>query len=138
MFMINQHEDIGSSEGLKTHLSGTDKKSVLGDHTSVVKASTIIALLTLLVRSMGAIKELSIARVYGRGEDLDTYLGALILPTVMINIFVSSVTVSVVPALIRIRTTDGDLSAHRFVSVLSFYLISFLSILALFLACIAD
>jgi putative peptidoglycan lipid II flippase len=136
--MTDQHEQFHPNEDLPHGTSTEHKEIDRRNHVSILTASASIALLTLLVRSIGAIKELAVARVFGRGETLDAFLGALILPTVMINMFVTSVTILVVPTLIRIRSQKGNREAHEFASSLGIYLLGFLSILALLLGFSAD
>jgi putative peptidoglycan lipid II flippase len=92
-----------------------------------------IAFLFFLVRAVGALKELIIAKYFGRSQDLDSYLGAIILPTILTNVLVATGVQAAIPATIQVRASFGEDKAKDFFIRISTYLLLLLSSLSVLL-----
>jgi putative peptidoglycan lipid II flippase len=67
--------------------------------------------LSVLVKVLGAAKLAVIAAVFGTGSELDAYLIAFLVPSLLADVLSGSVSAAMVPTLLRIRTSRGRTAA---------------------------
>ena len=82
----------------------------------IVRGAGVVGLFTLAVKAIAFAKELLIASVYGRGDALEAFLLALVLPTMVTGIVAGSFRQAFVPVYVRVRNRDGALESDRLAS----------------------
>jgi putative peptidoglycan lipid II flippase len=82
----------------------------------IFRATLIVGLLALVARCGGMVKELIIARSFGRGDAVDAFLIAFILPTFVMTIGMNALGYALVPVFIDLRQRNGDEAAGRLFS----------------------
>ncbi len=83
---------------------------------AIFVSATTIAIMTLLVKLASTGKEMVVAHQFGRGDALDAFLIAFLLPQFAINVISGSFTASIVPSLTRGLENDGLEATKRLVS----------------------
>lgn len=83
---------------------------------AIFASATTIALMTLIAKLASAGKEMVVAHQFGRGDALDAFLIAFLLPQFAIIVISGSFTSSLVPALTRSLEKSGRESAERLVN----------------------
>jgi putative peptidoglycan lipid II flippase len=79
-------------------------------------ATVTIGAATLLVSLAGMLKELLVAHRFGRGDDIDAFLLAFLLPSFAINVIAGSLSTAFIPEYVRTRQQHGAAAAHRLFS----------------------
>src|SRR5579864_2516680 len=87
-------------------------------NVKVFRAAVLIGLLTLVVKSAGTIKELAVARWFGRSDQLDAFLIAFLLPSAMVGIVIGALQSALVPPLVATRRQDKEAAQRLFSSVM--------------------
>ena len=82
----------------------------------IFRATLIVGSLTLAVRLTGTLKELIVARSFGRGDAVDAFLIAFLLPTFTLAIGMSALGSALVPVFIEARQKEGSESANQLFS----------------------
>lgn len=101
----------------------------------IFAASLLVGTLSLLGLIGGLAKEIVVAHRFGRGDEVDAFLIAFMLPAFAINLVAGSVNSSMVPAVVRVTTRDGlDHGIRLFSSALSCTLVLLLAVSALLAA----
>jgi len=78
-----------------------------------------VSAFTTLAKFMGAAKAVALARVFGAGAALDTYLLAFLIPSFLADVFCGSLVPVLVPKLVEFAHRDGRSKAiHLYGSVL--------------------
>src|SRR5215813_7589811 len=75
-------------------------------------ASLTIASLTMLVKVVSMVKDLSVARAFGTSTQLDAHLVALVFPTFAINVLAGAFPPSLIPTYVEVRERQGLDAAH--------------------------
>lgn len=84
------------------------------DHKAIAKGMVWVSLFVLLGKFVGAAKEMAIAYRYGTGVEVDAFLFVLNLVSWPVGIWFSSLTVVLVPLLVRIQQNSfGDFVRFR-------------------------
>jgi len=95
----------------------------------------LVGTLSLLGLIAGLAKEIVVAHRFGRGDEVDAFLIAFMLPAFAINLVAGSLNSSMVPAVVRVTTRDGLHHGIRlFSSALSCTLVLLLAVSALLAA----
>lgn len=100
-------------------------------------AALLIGVTTALVKLVSMVKELIVAGTFGRGDELDAFLIAFVLPSFAINVVGGSFNAALVPTFVDVRDNKGAADAQKLFSsvvVLSTFL---LVIVAMVLAILA-
>ena len=101
----------------------------------IFRAASIIALLTLVTRSATVVKELMVARSFGRGDAMDAFLIAFLLPGFFVLLLIAALGAALVPIFVAVRQKQGIAAAEDLLSSLAFLSVVTLSGIAL-LMCI--
>lgn len=94
-------------------------------------AALAVGLLGILAKSGIAAKELIVAQVFGRGDTLDAFLIAFLLPSFAMNLLMGALGAALVPVLVEMRQRESHDDVRKLLSS-----IMFLSVLALSAAAI--
>jgi len=82
----------------------------------VFRAATTIVILTSLAKLAAVAKELLVARRFGTGATIESFLVALLIPMLAINIVSNSLSIALIPTYINVRERDGKDAAQRLLS----------------------
>ncbi len=70
----------------------------------------------VLVKLVATGKELVVADVFGRGNAIDAFVIAFLIPGLLVNLFAESMNQALIPTLVRVREQDGQGSAQELLS----------------------
>jgi putative peptidoglycan lipid II flippase len=101
----------------------------------IFRAASIIALLTVVTRSATVVKELMVARSFGRSDAMDAFLIAFLLPGFFVTLLIAALGAALVPIFVTVRQKQGIAAAEDLLSSLAFLSVIALSVIAL-LMCI--
>lgn len=82
----------------------------------IFRAALIVGALSIAGKAAAIIKELVIARTFGRGDDVDAFLIAFLIPVFVLNIGMSALAYVLVPVFADAQQTQGRESAQRLLS----------------------
>lgn len=82
----------------------------------IFRAAVIVGCLGLTAKLAATVKELIIARSFGRGDEVDAFLIAFLLPSFVLNIGMSALGYALVPVFVETRQKGGIVAAHRLLS----------------------
>lgn len=103
----------------------------------IFRAAATIASLTLLVKTVTALKDLVVARWFGRSDSLDAFLIAYLVPYFVMSLTVGGLVTTFVPEFVEVRQKQGHDAAQRFFSSVVFLSVIILSAVALILGLLA-
>lgn len=89
------------------------------------------------MKAITAGKELLVARYFGRGDSLDAFLIAYLVPSSVIVLVMSALVSAFVPVFVETREKDGDQAAQRLLSTIMVLAVAVLAALAVLLALFA-
>jgi putative peptidoglycan lipid II flippase len=104
----------------------------LSANRRIFSAALTVGSLTLLVKVAAAGKDILVARAFGLGDALDSFLMAYVIPAFAISVIAGSIYTAFVPVLVRVRETQGQADARRLfanVSLLAFFALMIVTIL---------
>ncbi len=87
-----------------------------GANRRILRATLIVALLTLFVRAFGVIKEPVTAAFFGTSGEMDAFLIAFLLPNFLINITSSAFSSAFIPAYFQEAERRGEKAAEDFLA----------------------
>jgi putative peptidoglycan lipid II flippase len=90
-------------------------------HRRVFRAAVAVTLSTVVVKAVGLVKEVVVAGVYGRSDELEAFLTAVLVAGLLINIVSESMNQALIPTLVRVREQDGRGRAQRLLSNAMFW-----------------
>lgn len=82
----------------------------------IFAASALVGTLTLITLIAGLVKDMAVAQHYGRGDLVDAFLIAFMLPALAISVVGGSMNAVLIPAAIQVAQRDGDAAAERLLS----------------------
>jgi putative peptidoglycan lipid II flippase len=82
----------------------------------IFRAAASVTAAGMLVKIVATMKEVAVAGVYGRSDDLDAFLAAALIPSLLINLIAESMNQALVPTLIRVREHEGHERAQQLLS----------------------
>lgn len=103
----------------------------------IFRATTAVAPFSLFTGLTSMVKELLVARYFSRGDVLDAFLIAYLLPSFLVNLVASLFHSAVIPTFIQVRETDGREVAQRLFSGVMVWSLSLLLGVSILLAVLA-
>lgn len=102
------------SEPLTNRIRGR-AASLLGKYRSstLARAALVTGVLTIVCKVIGFAKELVVAAQFGAGATLDSYLVAIVIPTMVCYVFAMSFASALVMQYIKNKTNDGEAAARQ-------------------------
>src|SRR5437899_7012047 len=94
----------------------------------IFRAAIIVGALTLLAKAGATVKELLVARTFGRGDCLDAFLISYLLPSFAVALMMSALTSTMIPAMVEARERRGEEGAQQLFS--SMMVLSLLALVA--------
>src|SRR3989442_2684937 len=104
----------------------------LSTNRKIFRAAVVVGTVTVVAKVGATAKELVVARWFGRGDVLDAFLIAFLLPSFFVNLVAGSFPFALIPTFIQVREREGREAAQRLFSSfagLSFGILAGLSIL---------
>jgi putative peptidoglycan lipid II flippase len=89
-----------------------------GDTTNrkIFRAAIIIGTLTLVARAGTVFKEMIVAYAFGRGDALDAFLIAFLLPSFVVGLVAGTMVSALIPVFIEVDHKNGRAAAERLLS----------------------
>jgi putative peptidoglycan lipid II flippase len=100
-------------------------------------AALTVGMMTALVGVFSLLKDILVAARFGRGDEIDAFLLAWVIPGFLVNLVAGSFNVSLIPTYIQVLETQGRESAQKLLSkvmVLSLGLLIIVTILMILVA----
>jgi putative peptidoglycan lipid II flippase len=82
----------------------------------IFRAAAVVALFSSFVLVGSVAKELVVAKWFGRGDDLDAFVIAFLLPSFLVNLVAGSVNSALIPTFVQVRETQGKEATQRLFS----------------------
>jgi putative peptidoglycan lipid II flippase len=97
----------------------------------VIRAATTIAVLSAAAKVVSVGKELLVARRFGTGAAIESYLVAFLTPALAVNVIATSLSIALIPTYIAVRETKGRDAAERLLSGLTAWTLTLLTLAAI-------
>ena len=82
----------------------------------IFRAATTVGVFSVGVKLVSTAKELAVASFFGRGDALDAFLIAFMLPAFVVMLVAITLNAALIPTFIQVRTQQGDAAAQRLFS----------------------
>lgn len=82
----------------------------------ILGAAVTVGLMTVLVNFASISKQLIIAWKFGTGDDIDAFLIALLVPSLLVNVVGGSFNAAFIPTYIQVKQQEGDRAAQKLFS----------------------
>ncbi|HLJ28096.1 MAG TPA: murein biosynthesis integral membrane protein MurJ [Candidatus Angelobacter sp.] len=86
----------------------------------IFRAAVIVGALTVLAKVGTAVKDLLVARYFGRSDSLDAFLIAYLVPSFAMSLAMGALVVAFVPVFVKVRQKEGLDSAQKLFSSMMF------------------
>ncbi len=83
---------------------------------SIFLAAVSVGAAGIVVKLVATLKEVTVASVYGRSDDMDAFLAAALIPNLLVNLISESMNQALVPTLVRVREQEGRARAQQLLS----------------------
>jgi putative peptidoglycan lipid II flippase len=103
----------------------------------IFRAALIVGAVTVLVKVGTTVKDLSVARFFGRNDSLDAFLFAFMLPAFALTVLIGGVSATLVPVLVETRQKEGPVAGQQLLASVLLLTILALVVVALFLGLFA-
>src|SRR5215831_3744065 len=103
----------------------------------IFRAAVLVGTLTLLVKFGATLKELIVARWFGRSDALDAFLIAFLLPSFLLGLIMSALESALMPAFIRTSQQQGTDGAQRLFSSVLLLMLTLLAVVSILLSLLA-
>src|ERR1700758_1768300 len=105
-------------------------RRILGAAASVFAASAV-----LKIAEMG--KEFVVAGVFGRSDAMDAFLGAFLIPNLLVNLIAESMNQALVPTFVRVMIRESRERAQQLLSSSMLWMCGLLAATSLVMAALA-
>lgn len=103
----------------------------------ILRAAVIVAVAGMVAKAGIAGKELFVASIFGRGDALDAFLIAFLLPSFVLNLVMGSLGAAFVPVFVELREKQGPGAAQRLFSNVLILSVAALTLVAALLGVLA-
>jgi len=79
----------------------------------IFAASAVIGSLSLLTLVAGILKDMVVANHFGRGDDIEAFLVAFMLPAFATTVVAGSLNATLIPTVVQVAAREGDAAATR-------------------------
>ena len=93
----------------------TNSKPV-STNRKIVRAAFIVASLSIIARLGTILREMVVARWFGRGDALDAYLIALLLPSLVVMLVAGSVSSAAIPVILETRRNEDEVVTGKLIT----------------------
>lgn len=112
-------------------------KAKAGSNGRIFRTAVVVSLCLALVKIVGLAKELVVAGVFGRSDELEAFLIAFLVPGLLINLVAESMSQSLMPAFVNLKEKCGTDKAKALFSTAMFWNAALLVAISLAMACSA-
>jgi len=109
-------ETPDAQNGMKLTSLQPQAPASLSSGRKIFNAAVSVAVCSAIAGLASTAKELVVARWFGRGDALDAFLIAFLLPSFLVNLVAGSFNSAVIPTFIQVRETEGKEAAQRLFS----------------------
>lgn len=88
----------------------------LSANGKIFRATAIVGCLSVAVKTVATLKEVAVAGYFGRGDGVDAFLMAFMLPFFMVNLVAATFNTALIPTFIQVRERDGQSAAQELLS----------------------
>jgi putative peptidoglycan lipid II flippase len=92
------------------------KERLLTANWKIFRAAVVIGTWSVVAKLAATAKELTVAASFGRGDSLDAFLIAMILPTTVVGLVAGSFSGALIPTYIHVRENQGQKTAEELFS----------------------
>jgi putative peptidoglycan lipid II flippase len=103
----------------------------------IFRAAVVVGLLAIVAKTMGSVKELVVARSFGRSDTLDAFLIAYLVPAFVVSLTSGALASALIPVLVERRHREGTPGVQRLLSSLVLLITAALVVVAVLLALLA-
>ena len=103
-------------------MSSAESLRVIGVNRRIFTAASAVTISGAVVKLVAVLKELIVARAFGRSDALEAFLLAALIPALLINLISESMNQALIPTLVRVKQQEGRESAQRLLSTSMFSL----------------
>lgn len=82
----------------------------------ILRAALSVGAAGVIVKAAATCKEIAVAGVYGRGDAMDAFLAAALIPSLLVNLIAESMNQVLAPTLIGVREREGRRAAQQLLS----------------------
>jgi putative peptidoglycan lipid II flippase len=82
----------------------------------IFNAAATVGIISVAVKLIATLKELAIANFFGRGDAVDAFLLALMIPSFVVALVAGSLNAALIPSYIQVRDNDGKENAQNLLS----------------------
>ncbi|MGD0730956.1 MAG: murein biosynthesis integral membrane protein MurJ [Terracidiphilus sp.] len=100
----------------------------------IFHAAATVGVFSVLVKLVATLKELAIANSFGRGDAVDAFLLALMIPSFVVALVAGSLNAALIPSYVQVREHEGEEAAQKLLSGSLFWSLIMLLTVALVLA----
>jgi putative peptidoglycan lipid II flippase len=123
-----------------TSLARASYRSVLergSTNRRIFTAMLTVGALSVIVKLAATFKEVAFAHRFGASDELDAFLIAFVLPSVVMNIAAGSFNAALIPTYIEVREGDGREAAQRLFASVMVWTMALLVAVAMLMALVA-
>ena len=132
---------VPQSNGLGSHLSGSRPFTKLkmaifrkdgqdSTNRKIFRAALTIGLVSTVAKGGAVLKDLVVARVFGRSDALDAFLIAFLVPSFVLVLVMSSLGSALIPVLVETKKNRGPEAEQKLLSSVMFLSMSVLVLIA--------
>jgi len=99
-------------------------------NVSIFRAALLVSVASVVVKLASTAKEFVVASYFGRGDTLDAFLIALLVPGFIVGIVSISFNSALIPTLVQVRQQKGNAAAQRLFSNVTVISLSLLLLLS--------
>jgi putative peptidoglycan lipid II flippase len=82
----------------------------------IFRAAATVGVISVGVKSIATLKEVAVANYFGRGEVIDAFLVAFLLPGFVVVLVAGSLNAALVPTFVQVRQNEGEEAARQLFS----------------------
>lgn len=111
--------------------SATELARPIGADRRVLGAVSAVMIAGIAVKLVAALKEFTVAGVFGRSDAYEAFLTAALVPALFVNLISESMSQAMIPTLVRVRECEGRERSQQLFSNVLFATIVLLAVVAL-------
>lgn len=120
--------EIGPLAKLKIRIFGKDRQD--STNRKIFRAAMTIGLVSTVAKAGVVLKDLVVARVFGRSDALDAFLIAFLVPSFVLALVMSSLGSALIPVLVETKKNRGAKAEQKLLSSMMFLSLSVLVLIA--------
>jgi putative peptidoglycan lipid II flippase len=103
----------------------------------IFRVAVLVGVLAIVVKTLASVKELVVARSFGRSDTLDAFLIAYLVPSFVVSLSSGALASALIPVLVERRQKEGTAGVQRLLSSMALLITATLIAVAALLAVLA-